>query len=199
MLAAETLTPTLSQRERGSEGATVSKRVLQETTLVARRFWLHASLPCELTGQDTSASPVAGLHPNTTPPVPSNPTPLPLGEGGLVPPQTQPLSLWERVAEGRVRAPQQPCPFPLFAPCLQRKPSPQPSPRGRGGQRALYRRGCYRRPHWPPNGSGCTRPCPFTTGSGKMTECAPDWKGFSTIRDPGSGPRGSAWWPTPPR
>ena len=34
--------------------------------------------------------------------------PLPLGEGGLVPSQIQPLSLWERVAEGRVRAPQQP-------------------------------------------------------------------------------------------
>ena len=35
-----------------------------------------------------------------------NSTPIPLGEGGLVPSQIQPLSLWERVAEGRVRAPQ---------------------------------------------------------------------------------------------
>ena len=39
--------------------------------------------------------------------VPSQIQPLPpLGEGGLVPSQIQPLSLWERVAEGRVRAPQ---------------------------------------------------------------------------------------------
>ena len=48
------------------------------------------------------------------------------------------LSLWERVAEGRVRAPQQPggvpsLPFPTG--CLHRIPSPQPSPKGRGGKR----------------------------------------------------------------
>ena len=78
-----------------------------------------------------------------------NSTPLPPGEGGLVPSQIQPLSLWERVAEGRVRAPggrvrapQQPCPYiPLLHPmgCLRRGPSPQPSPRGRGGRNCLFR------------------------------------------------------------
>ena len=60
-----------------------------------------------------------------------------VAEGRSDPSQTQPLSLWERVAEGRVRAPQQPCPYiPLLHPmgCLRRGPSPQPSPRGRGGR-----------------------------------------------------------------
>ena len=61
------------------------------------------------------------------------------GLGTLVPSQIQPLSLWERVAEGRVRAPQQPClrhSVPHPAGCLLWAPSPQPSPRGRGGRSA---------------------------------------------------------------
>ena len=67
------------------------------------------------------------------------PNPSPSGRGwpkaGSIRPQTQPLSLWERVAEGRVRAPQQPCPAYCFL--IQRAacdgyPHPNPLPEGEG-------------------------------------------------------------------
>ena len=70
-----------------------------------------------------------------------NPAPLPLGEGGLVPSQIQPLSLWERVAEGRVRAPQQPClphsvPYPAGQLIWHPHPNPLPEGEGVGGRTA---------------------------------------------------------------
>ena len=68
-----------------------------------------------------------------------HPHPNPLSEGeGARGMRIIPLSLWERVAEGRVRAPPitrdvPSLPFPTG--CLHWIPSPQPSPRGRGGKR----------------------------------------------------------------
>ena len=102
---------------------------------------------------------VPNLSPSPSGLIPCRPSPS--GRVASFRPKSQPLSLWERVAEGRVRAPQQPClphsvPYPagqlIWAPspqpsprgrggrragCLPWAPSPQPSPRGRGGRRAV--------------------------------------------------------------
>ena len=73
-----------------------------------------------------------------------HPGPLPEGEGvggwgqGATN-KTNPLSLWERVAEGRVRVPNHPATSVRCRwdrPTCHEVPSPQPSPRGRGGRRA---------------------------------------------------------------
>ena len=85
-----------------------------------------------------------------------HPNPLPEGEGvgGWAachghPSQIQPLSLWERVAEGRVRVPNHPA-TPVRCrwdrPTCHEVPSPRPSPRGRGGRRARPPRPCIERP-----------------------------------------------------
>ncbi len=59
-----------------------------------------------------------------------------VAEGRSDPSQIQSLSLWERVAEGRVRVPNNPA-APIHCrrhrPACHEVPSPQPSPRGRGG------------------------------------------------------------------
>ena len=116
-----------------------------------------------------------------------HPDPLPEGEG-VRRMRIIPLSLWERVAEGRVRAPNNPAFLPCRSQrsCLHRIPSPRPSPRGRGGKRDANhsplplgeggRRPGEGTPNNParsfpavPNGAACTgypHPNPLPEGEG---------------------------------
>ena len=76
----------------------------------------------------------------------------------------KPLSLWERVAEGRVRVPKNPA-APIHCrrhrPACHESPSPQPSPRGRGGSIDTACTSGWRvQPAWtppwtPPGSAGC--------------------------------------------
>ena len=82
--------------------------------------------------------------------------------------QDQPLSLRERVAEGRVRVPNHPA-TPVRCrwdrPTCHEVPSPQPSPRGRGGRRLGPGRYKQDQPPLPP-GEGGRRP-----GEGPQSPC----------------------------